>query len=205
MRVSKRYYELALPAFKTLLYRQYSFGALKLFFDSGVLKELIKAFAPLYFLPDEESIYSRDENAFLCLKAFEAQMNEVSVLKNLSLQEKMVLKLSILLSASNEENEVSLANIYRAMCAKFTLSSASVEFGLKFCLYFHLMKEFIEKEDIYNETIIASFVSKLGNERNLRILHALTLINAQALGIHQHFFYKSIDKFWQNALSGFEN
>ena len=205
MRVSKKDYELALPAFKTLLYRQHSFGALKLFFDSGILKELIKAFAPLYFLPDEESVYSRDENAFLCLKAFEAQMNDTAVLKNLNLQEKMVLKLSILMSASNEENEVSLANIYRSVCAKFNISGELLEFGLKMCKYFHLMKEYIEKEDIYNETIIASFVSKLGNERNLRILHALTFISAKALNIHQHFFYKSLDKFLQNALSGFEN
>lgn len=205
MRVSKRDYELALPAFRTLLYRQHSFGALKLFFDSGVLKELIKAFAPLYFLPDEESIYSRDENAFLALKAFEAQMNEISVLKNLNSQEKMVLKLSILMSASNEENEVSLANIYRSVCAKLNISGEVLEFGLKMCKHFHLMREYIEKEDIYNETIIASFVSKLGNERNLRILHALTLISARALNIHQHFFYKSLDKLLQNALSGFEN
>lgn len=205
MRISKRDYELSLSAFRTLLYRQHSFSALKLFFDSGVLKELIKAFAPLYFLPDEESIYSRDENAFLCLKAFEAQMNEFAALKNLNSQEKMVLKLSILMSASNEENEVSLANIYRSVCAKLNIGGEILEFGLKMCKYFHLMREYIEKEDIYNETIIASFISKLGNERNLRILHALTLISARALNIHQHFFYKSLDKFLQNALAGFEN
>lgn len=205
MRMSKKDYEQALPAFKTLLYRRHSFAALKLFFDSGILKELIKAYAALYFLPDEESVYSRDENAFLSLKAFEAQMNSFEVLKNLSWEEKVVLKLSILISASNEENEVSLSNIYRSLCAKFNVSNESLEFGLKMCKYFHLMKEYIEKEDIYNETIIASFISKLGNERNLRILHALTLINAQALNIHQHFFYKSLDNFLQNALSGFEN
>lgn len=205
MRISKKDYEQALSAFKTLLYRRYSFSALKLFFDSGILKELIKAYAPLYFLPDEESVYSRDENAFLCLKAFEAQMNSFEVLKNLNFQEKVVLKLSILMSASNEENEVSLSNIYRSLCAKFNVSNESLEFGLKMCRYFHLMKECVEKEDIYNETIIASFISKLGNERNLRILHALTFINAQALNIHQHFFYKSLDDFLQNALSGFEN
>lgn len=205
MHVSKRDYELALLAFRTLLYRHHSFSALKLFFDSGILKELIKAYAPLYFLPDEESVYSRDENAFLVLKAFEKQINEFESLKNLSSQEKMVLKLSILMSASNEENEVSLANIYRSLCAKLNISGGILEFGLKMCKYFHLMKEYIEKEDIYNETIIASFVSKLGNERNLRILHALTFINARALGIHQHFFYKSLDKLLQNALSGFEN
>lgn len=67
------------------------------------------------------------------------------------------------------------------------------------------MKDYIEKEDIYNENIIASFISKLGSARNVKILHNLTFINAKALGVTQHFFYRSLDKFLENALAGFES
>ena len=205
MRITKKDCELALLPFRTLLYRRHSFSVLKILFDSGVLKELIKPFAPLYFLPDEERVYSRDENAFLSLREFERQMNEFEVLANLSSQERMMLKLSILMSASNEENEVSLANIYRALCAKFNISSELVEFGLIIFKHFHLMREFVEKEDIYNETIIASLISRLKSARNLKILYALSFMSAKALGVDGHFFYKSLEKLLSNALSGFEN
>lgn len=205
LRISKKDFEQALLPFKTLLHRRYSFCVLKVLFDSLLLKELIKAYAPLYFLPDEESIYSRDENAFLVLKEFEKQMSNLEIIKNLSSQEKMIVKLSILMSASNEENEVSLANIYRALCGKLNIHGEVLEFGLKMCLHFNLMREFIEKEDIYNETIITALISRLGNARNVKVLHALTFISAKALGINEHFFYKSLDALLGNALAGFEN
>lgn len=197
--------ENSLLPLKTLLYRRHSFCVLKLLFDSGVLKDLIKAYAPLYFLPDEESVYSRDENAFLILREFERQMNDYEVLKNLSSQERMMTKLSILMSASNEENEVSLANIYRALCSKFNISSDLVEFGLILFKNFYLMKDFVEKEDIYNESIIGTLISRLKSLRNLKILYALSLISARALNIEGHFFYKGLDALLNNALAGFEN
>lgn len=205
MKITKKDAEAALSAFRTLLYRKYSFAGLKTLYDSFALKELVKAFAPLYFLPDEESVFSRDENALLALREFEREMSNFETLKLLSSQEKIVVKLSILMSASSEENEVSLANIYRAMCAKLNLGGEVVEFGLKVCKFYSLMKDCIEKEDIYNENVITSFISKLGSARNVKILHALTFINAKAMGVTQHFFYRSLDKFLANALSGFES
>ncbi len=205
IRLSKKDFEQALLPFRNLLYRRHSFSTLKILFDSGVLKEFIKAYAPLYFLPDEESIYSRDENAFLVLKEFEKQMGNFEQIKNLNSQEKMVVKLSILMSASLETNEVSLANIFRALCGKLNIHGESLEFGLKMCRYFSLMREFIEKEDIYNESIITSLISRLGNARNVKVLYALTFISAKALGENTHFFYKSLDALLNNALAGFEN
>ncbi len=205
LRISKKDYEQALLPFRNLLYRRHSFAVLKLLFDAGVLKELLKAYAPLYFLPDEESLYSRDTNAFLTLREFEAQMGNFEVLKNLSAQEKIVTKLAILMSASDENNEISLANIYRALCGKLNLHGEVAEFGLKMCKHFNLMREFIAKEDIYNENIIASLISRLANARNIKVLYALTLINAKAMGVREHFFYKSLDALLNNALAGFEN
>lgn len=203
MKISKKDIENALLDFKNILYRQHSFSLLKLLLDSGLLKDLLKAFALLRFLPDEESVYSRDENAFLILGEFERSKDE-QILK-LNAEEKLVLKLSIIMSASNEENEISRANIYRSLCLKLDISSSYTEWGLKFFKYFFVMKELIEKEDIYNEIIISSLISKLENARNLKLLASLSFISAKALGENSHFYYKSLDKLLLNSLAGFEN
>ncbi|HEC1772463.1 TPA: nucleotidyltransferase, partial [Campylobacter lari] len=70
---------------------------------------------------------------------------------------------------------------------------------------FNAFKDIIEKEDIYNSTIVLNFISKLNDINTLKTLHLLSFCNAKALGIENHFYYKSLERLFQNALEGFED
>lgn len=185
--------------FLQLLYNDNSFYTLKLLLDSDLLKEFLKPFYNIRFLIDFEREFSLCENAFLCLKTYEENLSEFKDL-NLSKDETMILKLSILLSSLREENELSLANVFRSYCAKLDLDMQTVEFGLVFCKNYFLMRETILKEDIYNETVIFSLTSKLKNERFLKILHKLSLISAIALKENNSFFIRNLNELLKNCL-----
>ncbi|HEC1763196.1 TPA: nucleotidyltransferase, partial [Campylobacter lari] len=117
----------------------------------------------------------------------------------------LIIKLTILLSAIHEENEISLANIYRAYVGKFQVDNELLDFGLRLYKNFNAFKDIIEKEDIYNSTIVLNFISKLNDINTLKTLHLLSFCNAKALGIENHFYYKSLERLFQNALEGFED
>lgn len=200
----KKDLEKALALFEKIFYKRHSFCILKILFDSGILKELCKPFGMVRFLSDEEGDYSFDEQAFLLLKEFEKYEDELESLKNLNTDEKMILKLVILLSAINNENEISLASIYRAYCIKFNLKNDIFELGLRIFKNHNALKELAEKEDVYNPIIICALLSKVENLKTLELLHTLTWLKAKALNCNP-FFYKVIDRILENAKQGFDD
>lgn len=201
---NKKDLEKAFIFFEKIFYKRHSFCLLKLLLDSGILKELCKPFAFARFLCDEEGDYSFDIQAFLLLKEFEKYEDELEILKNLQFNEKMILKLVILLSAISNENEISMASIYRAYCAKFSLENNIFEFGLRIFKNHNALKELIEKEDIYNPIIICALLSKVENLKTLELLYILTYLKAKALNFNS-FFYKALDKLLENAKQGFDD
>ena len=108
------------------------------------------------------------------------------------------------MSANNDKSEISIANISRALCNKLGINH-NIEYNLKFFKFFHLMHELIDKEDIYNENIIYSFISKLEDIKTLKILSELTIISAKAMNVQSDFYYRSINALLQNGLNAFED
>ncbi|QOW63548.1 nucleotidyltransferase [Campylobacter hepaticus] len=204
LKYTKQDIENSLILFGKIFYKKHSFCLLKLLLDSGILKDLCKPFWTVRFLSDEEGNYTFDEQVFLMLKEFEKYQDDLEVLKKLSIEKKMILKLVILLSAIENENEISLASIYRAYCYKFDLKNEILEFGLKIFKNNNALKDLVEKEDIYNPIIISALVSKLENLENLELLYTLTRLKGQALHFNT-FYFRSLDKLLENAKQGFED
>ncbi|MCX2683173.1 nucleotidyltransferase [Campylobacter sp. MIT 21-1685] len=202
--LSKKESEKAFALFIQIFYRKNSFCLLKLLLDSKLLKDLCKPFWTVRFLSDEESDYSFDEQAFLTLKELEKQQEQSTIFQALTSEEKMITKLSTLLSAITNENEISMASIYRSYCAKFDLNNECVEFGLRLFKNFNALKELIEKEDIFNPLIISALLSKVENSKTLELLSFLTECKAKALCLND-FFHRSLKKLLQNAKEGFED
>ncbi|CAM4069142.1 nucleotidyltransferase [Campylobacter armoricus] len=188
-----------LELFRNILKRKHSYSILKLLSDANVLKDFCKPLIQSKFLLEEEGCYSALDRALLCLRYFEE--GEHNFDENMTL----ILKLTILLSAIREENEISLANIYRAYVGKFQININLQDLGLRLLKNFNTFKDIIEKEDIYNSTIVLNFISKLNDIKTLKILHILSFYNAKALNITNHFYYKSLERLFQNALEGFED
>ncbi|MBM3088081.1 nucleotidyltransferase [Campylobacter coli] len=200
----KKDLEKALALFEKIFYKRHSFCILKILFDSGILKDLCKPFWTVRFLSDEEGNYSFDEQVFLMLSEFEKYEDELEILQKLKTDEKMILKLVILLSAIESENEISLAGIYRAYCSKFDLKNEILEWGLKIFKNNNALKDLVEKEDIYNPIVVSSLVSKLENLENLELLYTLTWLKAKALN-YNAFYFRVLDKLLENAKQGFED
>ncbi|ECP6137161.1 nucleotidyltransferase [Campylobacter jejuni] len=204
LKYGKKDIEKALILFEKIFYKRHSFCVLKLLLDSGILKDLCKPFWTVRFLSDEEGNYSFDEQVFLMLSEFEKYEDELEILQKLKTDEKMILKLVILLSAIESENEISLAGIYRAYCSKFDLKNEILEWGLKIFKNNNALKDLVEKEDIYNPIVVSSLVSKLENLENLELLYTLTWLKAKALN-YNAFYFRVLDKLLENAKQGFED
>lgn len=190
-----------LDFFKAILKRKYSYSILKLLLDANILKDFCKPLIQSKFLLEEDGVYSALDRALLCLYHFENKNEN----EDLDADILLVLKLTILLSAINENNEISLANIYRAYVGKFNINNDSLELGIRLLKNFNAFKDIIEKEDIYNQTIVLNFISKLTDSYTLKMLYILSFCNAKALGIENNFYYKSLENLYQNALEGFED
>ncbi|MBM0637610.1 nucleotidyltransferase [Campylobacter sp. VicNov18] len=204
LKCNKKDVEKSLALFGKIFYQRHSFSILKVLLDSGVLKQLCKPFWTVRFLSDEEGNYSFDEQVFLMLKEFEKYEDKLASLKKLHADQKMILKLIILLSAIENENDISLASIYRAYCSKFHLKNEILEFGLKIFKNNNALKDLVEKEDIYNPVIISALVSKLENLENLELLYTLTWLKAKALNFNT-FYFRTLDKLLENAKQGFKD
>jgi len=196
--------QLYLKFFEKFLHRKNSFCIIKLLLDSGILKELCKAFVLGRFLNDEESDFTFDISALLTLKEFEQSKEESELLRSLNPEETMLLKLVILLSVYTQDNEVSLASIFRSFCAKFSLKNEDLELGLRLFKNYNALKDLVEKEDIFNPLIICALLSKLENIKTLELLYELTKFKARALNTHL-FFYKGLQRLLENAKAGFED
>lgn len=201
LKYGKKDIEKAFMPFEKIFYKRHSFCILKLLLDSGILKDLCKPFWTVRFLSDEEGNYSFDEQVFLMLSEFEKYEDKLEILQKLRADEKMILKLVILLSAIESENEISLASIYRAYCSKFDLKNEILELGLKIFKNNNALKDLVEKEDIYNPIVVSSLVSKL---ENLELLYTLTWLKAKALN-YNAFYFRVLDKLLENAKQGFED
>lgn len=200
---SKKELETSFKEFKQIFYKKHSFALFKVLNDSSLLEILCKPFNESKFLLDEENVYSSDENALLCLESLEKSVDEFEELKVLNADEMAALKLCVLMSGIREENEISLANIYRAYALKLEFKNEALELGI--CLFknFYAMSDLILKEDIYNETIIFTLISKLEKPQILKLLYVLTKLRAKALKNENDFFKRSLDKLLNNAEQGF--
>lgn len=185
--------------FKLFLSRKHSYCFLKLFLDANILKLFCKPLTQSEFLLEEDGKYSANDRALLALYYFENEKNNYD--------EKLILclKLVLILSAINEENEISLANIFRAYALKFEDEIGDLELGIVLIKNFNSFRNIVEKEDINNSTIILNFISKLNNKKSLEILYHLSLCNAKALGLDKHHYLNSFKELLENSLACFED
>lgn len=203
IKFSKKELEASFGEFKKIFYKKHSFCLFKVLNDSALLEILCKPFSESKFLMDEEHTYSHDENALLCLSELEKSWDEFEELKALNADEMAAIKLCVLLCGVQEENEVSLANIYRSYASKFDFSEEALELGIRLFKNFYAMSDLILKEDIYNETIVFTLISRLEKPQILRLLYVLTKIRARALKDDNDFFKRSLEKLLINANEGF--
>ncbi|WP_169777712.1 HD domain-containing protein [Campylobacter mucosalis] len=200
---------------KRIFMRKNSFGILKALLDADVLGDLIKPLEHTIGLTQYDSYhkFSVDEHSVFSVKQLEnIKDNFIKSLYNeLCMDGKLMLKLVALLhdvgKASIGEHAVVGANIFRAYVNRLGLKSEAVNIGVTLVKYHTLMSNVANREDIYSERVIFSFISKLADKQTLKLLYILTycVINATDESLYNSYTAKLLRELYEISLLSFDD
>ena len=102
------------------------------------------------------------------------------------------------------------AKIFRVYATKLGFSEEAINTGVILIRYHTLMSNTASREDIYNENVVLSFISKLQTPQILKMLYILTYADVNAVNAHTYsgfsakllreFYHFSMEMFAKEAL-----
>lgn len=205
----------SLNEFKKLFYKNHSFGILKALLNSEILFVLIKPMAHTRHLAaiDGYHTYSVDEHSILGLFYLENIEDKFikSLYQELCKDTKMMLKLVLLMhdvgkGFSGDHSAIG-SNIFRAYATKLGLNPKLINIGVTLIKYHTLMVNVANREDIYNERVILSFISKLGDKQILKLLYILTYCDMKSTqnSLYNSYSSKLLRELYDIAMENFDD
>ena len=168
--------------FKRFFYRKHLNPILYALYKSGLLKTLIKPMAHTINLPqfDGYHIYPVDIHSLKCLWHLE-HINDhfiQSLFDDLCPDGKVLLRLVVFFhdigkGRKGDHSEIG-ARLFRVYAHKLNLSEEAISMGVRLIRIHTLMSNVANREDIYSQKVILSFVAVVGSPQALRLLYILT-------------------------------
>ncbi|CAD7289086.1 HD domain-containing protein [Campylobacter suis] len=200
---------------KKLFLRNNSHCILKALLDADVLGLIIKPLEHIIGLGEYDGYhkFSVDEHSILSVKFLENIKDKFikSLYADLCMQGKLMLKLVALMhdvgkGLGGEHSSVG-ANIFRAYANKLELSSEAVNMGVTLIKHHTLMANVANREDIYSQRMIFSFISNLGEKQALKLLYILTycVMNATDESLYNNYTAKLLHELYEISLESFED
>jgi [protein-PII] uridylyltransferase len=204
--------------FRQLFERKYLNQILYALYKANLLQQLIKPMAHTVNLPqfDGYHTYPVDIHSLKTLYFLEnIEDNFIKALyDDICENGRMMLRLTVLLhdvgKGKNTDHSKLGAKIFKAYAQKLNFNEEQINMGELLIRHHTLMNNVANREDIYSENTILSFVSKLRSLRALQLLYVLTYcdINAVSLKAYSRFnanllrelYELSASTFGQNAL-----
>jgi len=176
--LSKQEYALLLKLFA----RRYLHCILQLFFDAGILADIIPPFSKVMFLPQFDGYHTHpvDIHSLMCIKALEDIKDPLALelYKNFSHEERTLLHITTLLHDTGkgrvQDHSLIGAKLFNAYASELNLSAELIEIGVRLIKHHIAMSHVAFREDIYHEKVLFAFISKVQDERTLRLLFVLT-------------------------------
>ncbi|WP_254064953.1 HD domain-containing protein [Campylobacter sp. CCUG 57310] len=207
--------EKTLANFKKLLQKNNSHCIIKALLDAGILLTIVKPMEHTRHLAvfDGYHKFSVDEHCVTSLKFLENIKDKFikSLYDELCVEGKTMLKLVALLHDVGKglagDHSITGANIFRAYAMKLNLSAKAVNIGVTLVRYHTLMSDTANREDIYNQRTIFSFISKLNDKQTLKLLYILTycVINATSEKLYNPYIARLLKEFYLISLESFED
>ena len=174
----KKTYELL----KKLLQKEHIYSFLKLFYEAGILHELFPNFRKVMHLPQFDGYhhYPVDIHSIKCVEALEnIQENYIKELYNtLSSEEKLLLKIVVFFHDSGKGRKQDHSEVGAKLVTQFTkhigFNEEQINRASTLVKHHILMSSVAFKENIHNEKTLYKFMSKVGDETNLKLLYILT-------------------------------
>ena len=175
---------------RKLFERRHSYSFLQLFFDAGILHQLVPAFRKVLHLPQFDGYhhYPVDLHSIECIKALENIQEPfiADLYRNLTLQEKTLLKVVTLLHDTGKGRKQDHSDVGAKLALSFTkkLGFSQEEQALAALLVKHhiLMTNVAYRENLNSEKTLYKFMSKIQTGKNLKLLYVLTYADVNGVG-----------------------
>ncbi|MCR4942286.1 MAG: HD domain-containing protein [Campylobacter sp.] len=200
---------------KKLFMRKRCFEILNALLDADVLGVLIKPLEHIIALAEYDRYhkFSVDEHSVFSIRHLENIKDKFikTLYDELCIEGRLMLKLVALMhdvgKASGGDHCVVGSNIFRAYANKLGLKSEAVNMGVTLVKYHTLMSDVANREDIYSQRVIFSFISKLGDKQCLKMLYVLSyaVINATDEKLYNDYTAKLLHELYAISLSSFDD
>ena len=176
--LKKKTYELL----KKLLQKEHIHSFLRLFYEAGVLHELFPNFRKVMHLPQFDGYhhFPVDIHSIKCVEALEnIQEPYIKTLYDtLTQEEKLLLKIVVFFHDSGKGRKQDHSEVGAKLVTQFAkqiaLSEELTTRAATLVKHHILMSSVAFKENIHNEKTLYKFMSKVGDETNLKLLYILT-------------------------------
>lgn len=200
---------------KKLFYKPHSYSALATLYEARILGNIITPLKKTENLPqfDGYHTYAVDEHSIKSILAFESIKDEflISILKELTSDEKAILKLVILLHDAGKGRQKDHSQIgallFKSYASKLGFDIELIKIGELLILNHTLMSKVAQREDLYNEIIVMKFASRFVDKKTLDMLYLLTIadISAVGSGVLGSFTLKLLKTLYDNSLLALES
>ena len=200
---------------KQLLEKENIYSFLKLFYDAGVLHELFPNFRKVIHLPqfDGYHTYPVDIHSIKCIESLENIKEPIiqELFDELNDDEKLVLKIVVLFhdtgkGRKQDHSEVG-AKLIVPFAKKLGLSDELIERSVVLIKNHVVMSNTAFKQNIHNEKTLYKFMSKVKDEKNLKLLYILTYADINGVGgnVYNSFNSKLLEDLYKSALEVSQN
>ena len=175
---------------RKLFERNHFYVISKLFYDAGILHQLIGAFKKVLHLPQFDGYhhYPVDLHSIKCIEALE-KINDPHVealYKPLSTGDKLLLKAAILLHDTGKGRKQDHSEVGTKLILPFLknlkLPAGQFERGALLVRHHILMSNVAYRENLYHEKTLYQFMSKIKTPENLTLLYILTYADINGVG-----------------------
>lgn len=200
--------------FKNLLLNPNLYSLFTLLYDASLLQQLIKPLRPILNLAQFDGYHKFpvDTHSLHCLYHLENIQDPFikSLFDDLCPEGKMLMKLVVFMhdigkGRKGDHSELG-AKIFKSYAAKLKFSDEAINTAIILIKYHTLMSNTASREDIYNEKVVLSFISKLQNPQILKLLYILTYADMNAVNdtIYSGFSAKLLREFYHFSMEMFD-
>lgn len=199
--------------FRALLFNPNMYAIFSVLYEAGLLQQLIKPLKHILNLAQFDGYhkYPVDTHSLHCLYHLENIYDPFikSLFDDLCPEGKSLMRLVVFMhdigkGRKGDHSELG-AKIFRAYALKLGFSEEAIGVGMTLIRYHTLMSNTASREDIYNEKVVLSFISKLQNPQILKMLYILTYADMNAVNenIYSGFSAKLLREFYNFAMEMF--
>jgi [protein-PII] uridylyltransferase len=200
--------------FKKLLYKEYIYEIFRTLDKASLLSQLAKPFKSVKFLAQFDGYhqYPVDKHTIRCIWHLENIKDDFinSLFHSLNQEQKALMRLVVFFhdigKGRRGNHSILGAKIFKAYSKKLEFSPDDISVGTTLIKLHTLMNNTASREDIYNERVVLSFVSKVKNINILNMLYILTYtdVNGVGKGVYSSFSANLLKELYTRSLRVFE-